>query len=78
MFIEDITPATDDWAKNYAHMEYMRIVDHDLWNVAHYIEVQDDKIYTCMTCGALNTFWEWNCERCDALAAMAEDESQQA
>ncbi len=38
--IHDITPANTQWAKNYAHMEYMRIVDHDLWNPTRYIEVK--------------------------------------
>lgn len=38
--IHDITPAYSQWAKNYAHMEYMRIVWHDLWQPVTYIEVK--------------------------------------
>lgn len=38
--IHDITPALNSWSKNYAHMEYMRIVDHDLWQAVTYIEVK--------------------------------------
>lgn len=38
--IHDITPALDNWGKNYAHMEYMRIVHHDLWQPVIYIEIK--------------------------------------
>lgn len=39
----DITPANDNWERNYAHMEYMRIVIHDLWEAVTYIEVREIK-----------------------------------
>ena len=39
--IHDITPAVTKWAKNYAHMEYMRIVWRDLWGATTYIEVEE-------------------------------------
>jgi hypothetical protein len=40
-------------------------------------EWEEDFIYICMTCGTRNNYWKWNCERCDTLAAIAEDEYQQ-
>lgn len=48
--IHDIAPTTDNWAKNYAHLEYMRIVDHDLWQATKYIEVNSD-VFNCLYCG---------------------------
>lgn len=52
----DIAPTRDDWECNYAHMEYARIVWHDLWDAVTYIKVKecrcensgrDDGNYTC-------------------------------
>ena len=37
----DITPARTERDKHYAHMEYMRIVWHDLWESCTYIEVKN-------------------------------------
>jgi hypothetical protein len=71
--IHDITPARNDWERHYARMEYMRIAYHDLWNPTTYIPVTtNDHIFTCMTCGALNTFWVHLCENCDARAQVEE------
>jgi hypothetical protein len=38
--IHDITPAVTKDQRYYAHMEYMRIVWHDLWQATTYIEVR--------------------------------------
>lgn len=38
--IWDVVPAKDKWAKNYAKMEYDRIVWHDLWEACTYIPVE--------------------------------------
>ena len=43
MKVWDIVQPTDAWGRNYAHMEYMRIVDHDLWQPTKYIEVKETK-----------------------------------
>lgn len=37
----DIVPAKHEWERAYARLEYQRIVWHDLWNFAKYIEVQN-------------------------------------
>ena len=37
--IWDIVPARTQYERNLAHMEYMRIVWHDLWEATKYIEV---------------------------------------
>ncbi len=38
----DITPAYSKWAKQYARLEYLRIMWHDLWEPTTYIEVHYD------------------------------------
>ncbi len=43
--INDITPATNKWAKQYAHLEYRRIVWHDLWDDCTYIPVVEWKAW---------------------------------
>jgi hypothetical protein len=36
----DITPAVTKWQKQYAKLEYRRIMWHDLWQATTYIEVR--------------------------------------
>lgn len=35
----DIKAPKNKWERQYVHMEYMRIVWHDLWEACRYIEV---------------------------------------
>lgn len=66
MKVWDIVQPRDNWERNYARMEYQRIVWHDLWDATKYIPITTtDQIFTCMTCGTLNTFWTYLCEECD-------------
>lgn len=37
----DVTPARSVWGRYYAHLEYKRIVWHDLWEYCQYIEVKN-------------------------------------
>ena len=40
MRVFDIVQPKNKWERRYAHMEYQRIVWHDLWQVTKYIEVK--------------------------------------
>lgn len=77
MKLWDIKAPRDNWERNYARLEYQRIVWHDLWQPTTYVEVKDDKVFTCMRCGTHNTFWTHACERCDLLNSIEEDRAIQ-
>lgn len=73
MKVWDITQPKDSWGRGYAKLEYL--IQDILRQLRKTIEIKDDKIFTCMTCGKLNTNWQWTCDRCDALECIAVDEA---
>lgn len=73
----DIVQPKDNWERNYAKMEYKRIMWHDLWNPVTYIEVKDDSLFICSDCGAINNYWIHLCGACDLKSDHEIDEAIQ-
>lgn len=73
MKVWDITQPKDAWEAGYAKVEYARVGLHAVGNK----RIGVDQIYACMTCGKLNTFWQWECETCDAISSDEVDAAQQ-